>query len=110
MPEKTKAGHVGHCANARKLGQVGACAVQTRRELDELAIVLRRELVFLKCRRENANAQWLAEDDRIARACGAVAFDVRRPDNAEGCQPIDGLYRIDAMSSGDRNARFATNG
>ena len=103
MPGEPEAGDVGQRVHRRHIGERLARRVELRGPLQHLGIAGGRELAFLERRRKDADAERLAENQRIAGPGRTIFFDFRRMDEAERDQAVDRLERIDRMAAGDRD-------
>ena len=65
MPEQTKAGDVGHRVDPGQRGELRAGTIEAGSGIDHRPIVGGGELSLLERRRQDADAERLAEDQRI---------------------------------------------
>ena len=104
MAQQSEARDIGQRVNARESGQPHAGSIELRRAGDQFPILSVGDLLLLERGAVDADAERLAEDDRVARLRLRVALDAARIDQADGDQAVDRLHRIDAVAAGDGNA------
>ena len=92
-----------------KIGQGNARFIQFSSACYHRRVASGVQSIFFQCRRQHTHAQRLTKDKYIANLCIRVAFDFGGMHQAHHHQSVNWLYRIDRVSTRDRDSRFGAN-
>ena len=106
MAGEAEAGDVGQGVHGFHLGQRFARRVEPGGPLHHARIAFCGELALLQRRREDADAERLAQNQRIPRFGGTVFLHLVGMNQPERDQAVDRLEHVDRMPAGDRDARL----
>jgi hypothetical protein len=88
MADESEAGDVGDGVYAFHVSETHARGVELGRSLDHLLVGLGPELAFLERSAHDADAERLAQNQHISRACPVVALHAVRMHEPERDEPV----------------------
>jgi len=106
MSKQTEASDVGQRVHAFHGPKRRAGSVEPGRGGEHRFVPARGQQLLFQRRAVNANAEWLAENQRVTGKCASIAFEVLGVDETDGDQAVNGLDGIDGVTARDRNAGF----
>ncbi len=104
MADEAESRDVGQRVHRGHRAERDARRVEPRRAREHGGVMRRRKLSALDRRAVHADAERLAENERVAFSRAGVALEMPGVDNPDGNEAIDRLHRVDRVASGDGNA------